>query len=822
MKFVFNDIFASDSNLFKSVDKLESNVLPSGLIFEKSIKIASISPQDFNDIIDRYNSGNAKDKADILANEISGLSDEQKEDFARRTSRGKDGRSGDFSVGNEKSLVEKSISNMMEMSDLSGEASEKASRKLQDRNKIVSQLRSILSEEEIGEIFDLIFSKNINESELLVIISDSLQYSLESGTNFKTILSFMINHYDQQRDLNLTRDISKLASEVRAANPDVNIFEMLATSAIGQIPDVAMVSLIDDDKMRNTVLTLISTSQLRVVEQNEAIRRDLQKIRDNLQSIQERTNLQRGLVDAMKMIEVDKTLIDEIDAFGKLFKKYMSDPQYRAFRNVLYQLGAARKLVDIWSTLITDTQPITQRQTDFEMKGKPLGGSDVTQEGGKVDQRNLGRINLNSNHRKFVKLAQSPSKTKIDPEIQKQIIYETVENYVKFLKSFRSLAYQRYSPFVGKVFDSIINNISKSKNDLRILSNLTTNVFNDIKKLSNSRNALGQIDPQTSADVTSIIADAPTVESFNASRQMIEFLMASVANYEVLQGNPQAKQELDLVLNTFAANITRQTNLQAGIGGLPAPSQGFRSQARAFIAANEQEVDNIVGLSREESFARMSLAKKRTEYKTLFENKKEILNKTIKMQVDLGDGSEGETPLETPAKIKSMYEDMAKFLKEVITNVQYEKDLLQKGFDRITARLDRFQTKKVQLKIAEIQADLIFFQNEYGKISSTALIALEMARKQRLLQKLGPIQKKLAAFSKAGFSPGGMMFGYSMTDAGGESQTLGGVLYAMLNEEKKALGILLNAYSEARKSTTPVDVSQYVNSTADRPQDLTV
>jgi hypothetical protein len=169
-----------------------------------------------------------------------------------------------------------------------------------------------------------------------------------------------------------------------------------------------------------------------------------------------------------------------------------------------------------------------------------------------------------------------------------------------------------------------------------------------------------------------------------------------------------------------------------------------------------------------------------------------------------------------------MYEDMSKFLKEVITNVQYEKDLLQKGFDRITARLDRFQAKKVQLKIAEIQADLIFFQNEYGKISSTALIASEMARKQRLLQKLGPIQKKLAAFSKAGFSPGGMMFSYSMTDAGGESQTLGGVLYAMLNEEKKALGILLNAYSEARKSTTPVDVSQYVNSTADRPQDLKV
>jgi hypothetical protein len=820
MKFVFNDIFASDSNLFKSEEKLESNVLPSGLIFEKSIKIASVSKQDFDDIVDRYNSGTANDKADILANEISSLSDDQKKDFARRTSRGKDGNSRDFSVGNEKSLVEKSISNMMEMSDLSGEASEKASRKLQDRNKIVSQLRSILSEEEIGEVFDLIFSKNINESELLVIVSDALQYSVESGTNFKTILSFMINHYDQQRDLNLTRDIAKLASEVRASNPDVNIFEMLATSAIGQIPDVAMVSLIDDDKMRNTVLTLISTSQLRIVEQNEAIRRNLQQVRDGLMSIQERTNLQRALVDAMKMIEVDKTLIDEVDAYGKLFKKYMSLPYYRAFRNVLYQLGAARKLVDIWSTLITDTQPITPRQTDYEMKGKPLGGSDVTQEGGKVDQRNLGRINLNSGPNKFIKIAQSTANAKVDPEIQKQLISEAVDDFVKFLKSFRNYAYQNYTPFVGKVFDVIIDNVSKSRNDISILSKLSDNVFNSIKSFFKTRSA--QVNPQTQSGISSITADAPTNKFIDAADFLIKPLMVAIAAYEIAQGNPQASQELKIVLDTLENNLQRQINLQAGIGGLPAPSQNFARQGRAFIASNEQEVDNIVGLSREESFARMSLAKKRAEYKTLFENKKEILNKSIKMQVDLGDGSEGETPLETPAKIKSMYEDMAKFLKEVITNVQYEKDLLQKGFIRITARLDRFQSKKVQLKIAEIQADLIFFQNEYGKISSTSLIAAEMARKQRLLQKLGPLQKKLAALGKAGFSSLGMMFNYSMTDAGGESQTLGGVLYAMLDEEKKALGILLNAYNEARKSTTPVDVSQYVNSTPDRPQDLTV
>jgi len=186
------------------------------------------------------------------------------------------------------------------------------------------------------------------------------------------------------------------------------------------------------------------------------------------------------------------------------------------------------------------------------------------------------------------------------------------------------------------------------------------------------------------------------------------------------------------------------------------------------------------------------------------------------MQVDLGEGSDGQTPLETPKKIKELYEDLAKWLKEAIVEIQYERDLLKRGFDRKlnekdpARKLDPFALKTVQAKLAEIENDLRFFKNEYGRISSTTLIAAEMARKQRLLQKLGPIQKQLAKLAKAGFSPAGLMFNFTSKDAGGESQTYGNVLYAILNEEKKALGILLEAYEKARQSTTPVDLSAYV------------
>ena len=50
----------------------------------------------------------------------------------------------------------------------------------------------------------------------------------------------MINHYAFQRDLQLTREITKLAAEVRQQNPDVNIFEMFAVdpqSSIDMVVD---------------------------------------------------------------------------------------------------------------------------------------------------------------------------------------------------------------------------------------------------------------------------------------------------------------------------------------------------------------------------------------------------------------------------------------------------------------------------------------------------------------------------------------------------------------------------------------------------------
>jgi hypothetical protein len=828
MKFIFNDILSADSNLYKGEDKLESVILSSNLIFEKSIRTAQLSKADFDAALNDYLTGGPEERRDVLNNEYPKMDEDQKKDFLEKINPKKNGPSGNFGLGNEQSLIEKAVSKTMEFGEVTGEAAEKASAKDVNRNRIVSQLRSFLKgnlnmkEEQIGQFFDNIFKKGIPESELLEIANDALLYSAEAGTNLKTVLDFMINHYAFQNDLHLTREITKLAAEVRQQNPDINIFDMLSKSASGQIPDVAMVTLIDDPKMQSTVLSLLSLSQMRVIEQKEAVRREVQKARDNLQSIQERTNRQRALVDALKMIEVDKTLTDEINEFGRLFKQFMSDPTFRALRNVLYDISAARKLLDTWGTLAVDTQPITPRQTDVEMRGRPQAGSDITQQG-KIDQRSLGRTTLNNNtNLKFVKVAQS--KNFFSTEEQQEKYLEMINSFADVYTKLISEATRRNKRTAAVLFKLFLNNLIACKTNPALFANFSKKALEEFASyLQNAvkKRLFAQANPQNIRQP--VVPDATATQSVDKLYKAgLDFLEKWGVAYEVSQGNIQAWSESSRLFGKINDDIQHQKVLNDGLQGLLAPTQLQPGLTRAFVANSEIETDNMLGLSKEESAVRFSLAKKRNAYKQALEDKKKIIENSRKMQVDLGQGSDGQTPLETPKKIRELYEDLAKWLKEVIVQVQYERDLLKRGFDRKlnekdpARQLDPFALKTVQAKLAEIENDLKFFKNEYGRISSTTLIAEQMARKDRFEQLLGPVQKKLAMLAKAGFSPAGLMFNVNSTDAGGESHTYGNLLYSILNEEKKSLGVLLEAYEKARQSTSPVDLSSYlgaINST---------
>jgi hypothetical protein len=221
---------------------------------------------------------------------------------------------------------------------------------------------------------------------------------------------------------------------------------------------------------------------------------------------------------------------------------------------------------------------------------------------------------------------------------------------------------------------------------------------------------------------------------------------------------------------------------------------------------NEAQVNAILELTENEQSARINLFQKRKQNIRLVENTTKNLENDIKMTVDLGDGT-GETPLSRPEEIKKKYENFKKLLSEIIKQTQFEKDLLVRSFNRISKeKLDPFKIKLIETSVADIDKDLKFFQNEYGKISSTALIIAQISRKLRLLQKIGPIQKAIAKFKKAGLSTAALI----SSPTGFLRQ-----LYLIRKEEEDALNILLEEYKRVSQYEKPVDLDSEIR------QDLT-
>ena len=84
MKFVFNDIFASDSNLFAKSEQVESVIISSNLILEKNIKTAQVTNSEFADFIRKYKDGDATERARIVREEFPKMSESQQKDFTRQ------------------------------------------------------------------------------------------------------------------------------------------------------------------------------------------------------------------------------------------------------------------------------------------------------------------------------------------------------------------------------------------------------------------------------------------------------------------------------------------------------------------------------------------------------------------------------------------------------------------------------------------------------------------------------------------------------------------------------------------------------------------
>ncbi len=807
MKIVFNDSFAADPSLFKTQTK-ESSVFVSGnLIFENKT-VTSANDSYINSIVNLYN--NASSDVDKLAitgevqsgtGRASGWTEANKTKFFSSIG-SRQSTPENKTESKAKSKFESVIDTIRNDSEKINEPFEDVSTLLEDRSVIIDRLKGYgLSDQNLGEIFDFIFKAGIPQSEILSFIDEILKIAVQAGTSVDTIILFALEHYTTRRSKGVTVDLVKGGAQLQEKYPELNVFDMLRKSAQGRNPEIGKLAIIDDRADMELARMIFSLSQHRNVEQNEAVRRERQSVRDALQSMQERTNLQRALVSALDSNQVERALTKEIEKYGELYKTLITSPVFRALKQYQYVINAGRRLVDTWMTTYLDTQPMTARLSPQESRSHQQSISDMTgraqnQNQSSMPSRRDRTFFSSSNNTRFVKIAQEQDNS--------QYILEVAGGFVSQLEQFRPVLIKQINDGIDKFLStngssiqnkigralgvselqntkqSIVGSISKYFETLRdsISSQMQDPATLSFQKAHNDalkqlfgnqptrassayyRQVIAQGTPQTSrpavVDQNKLISG-----SINGLLNIIKTVLSADAIFQLIQSGDLGLIKLFQNFDVLSKSFYQQFDLQVGGRGRLAPQdqsifdQGKLTAEGANLIQNAAEVDSVLtvlGQVGQEIFKIKSLVDRNKKAIQEFEVK---IKSQIEQTVDtgLGEASNVSAPMEFPAKVKQNYElfvqkleDHVKLLRTLVA--EYKK--LQSVGEFET--LDANQKRTLVNNIAAYENELTVYLKKVNDYKTTNIIREEIELQKRLRYLLEGMQEQFEPLIEGGIN----------------------------------------------------------------------
>ena len=371
MEIIFDDSFRFLSNLQKQEDEIFTRISSLGSVILENVRVA-VAPTTVSEF-NRWKAANPADKITILKNFLNDPSVPQadREWFQDKiVQTGGSSTSGGF--GNNDDIQQQGI----QEANLVGEAGADVSSVLKLKEAVIARLRMRgISDQEINDILVLFMEKvMLPFSETIKILDTLLEDSLRARVNAVDLIEFWAYHYDEKRNQSLTKQIIDQAIKLQELNPSLNIFNLLKNAAIGNQAEVGKVILIKDPDARLVVNNLISLSQSGLPEQSEQVRRNFQFSRDALLNYQDKLRVQKALFDMMKTEEMNRNVSSFIADTSAIFKFLVTQPVFRAIRDTYYDLQAAKILLNTYSSMITDTQPLTPRVTPREEQISPGEG----------------------------------------------------------------------------------------------------------------------------------------------------------------------------------------------------------------------------------------------------------------------------------------------------------------------------------------------------------------------------------------------------------------------------------------------------------------
>jgi hypothetical protein len=832
MKFIFNDSFSTDPNLFKTQTDERSVFVSGNLIFEKSSFAASGRVKN---LAKKWKSSSPGDRRKISkdvedgSGDAAGWSDSEKDDFQTEIISSSDSFSSNKPSG--ESMTRQFLNTVVDSSDAMGDAADQASAKLTLRSRIVDQLKPFMSEDEIGKLLDtFIFEVGLAESEVLDFINYILDFSSEAGSNIKELLDFAIMHYATRRDKGLTLLLLELAAKLQKKYPEVNFFQMMIDSANGRKPKLGKLAIINDQTDMESARKIFSLAQHRIVEQNEALNRERREVKDRLQAMQERTNLQRALFDAMKMNEVERSLTTELEKFGETFRRIITNPQFRALKDLQYTINAGRRLLDAWMSLYQDVQPVSPRLSPTESRDDPRSVSRFTGEAQGVNPNNFPsrRKLLSSRPSKFVKIAQAQNQ----PNQQNQALQ--IQRYLLngFIKSINSKVAPHYrnGNLPPQAKDYILNylNIFSSEFGKALRTNSIisfADLYQSVKSklaLSANRNTTAfqnnsrEVIAQQGGAQTSRPAVQPQLEVYSGYIDTLTGILFNLGKAETFirmftTGKMLDWASLMKMHGLYENQLFMELDLQLGNVGRLAPSDqtimpgGKLSPQGASILANAQEADAVLELFPEEQRAAERLdAKIKQDEATLGQAENNLgieASQTVQLSENKVTPEGDKAPLEFPAELTQKYEAFVNEVQNVIKNLYVLLGIRRNMRTRAeTEGIDSTITSTLRRYEQDILIRIKKHEETRDKYKETNLIRYELERRRRLEQLLGPLQKQIQLFADAGISIASLI---------SQPNGLLNVMRKIRDEEENALDKLIDKYTEVKERITPVNLGNF-------------
>lgn len=799
MKIVFNDSFAADPNLFKSKTNEGSVFVSGNMILEKKV-VTSASDAYINGVVSQYN--RAASGADKLA-----IVDEVRQGTGRAAGWTEDNKLSFFSkIGNVptttddnkpnkgKTKFEAALNTIRDDTEKITSPFEDVSTVLEDRSIIIDRLKGYgLSDQSLGQIFDFIFKAGIPQSEILSFIDEILKEVVKAGTNVETIILFALEHYTTRRSKGVTIDLVKAGIQLQEKYPELDIFSMLRMSAQGKNPGIGKLAIIDDKSDIELAKMIFSLSQHRNVEQNEAIRRERQSVRDSLQSMQERTNLQRALVSALDSNQVERALTKEIEKYGELYKTLITSPVFRALKQYQYVINAGRRLVDTWMTTYLDTQPMSPRLSPQESRTHPQNISDMTgraqsQNPASMPSRRDKFFRGSREQSQFIKIAQAQVDTQKVLANANQFLTQLDEQVPPFIKTLEEAVNkfvassstqlqavlgakeieagkQKFIGMFTKYFNTLSASIRAQMQDPSTLS--FQKAHNDaiksiLVKTANAerRFVIAQAAPQSSrpgvVDQNKLISN-----SVNVLLNIVKTVLSGDALRQFFTDGNLGVIKLFQNFDVLSKSFYQQYDLQAGNRGRLAPQdqsifdQGKLTAEGANLIQNAAEVDavlTVLGQVGQEIAKIKNLVERNKKSLQEFEVK---IKSQIEQTVDTGLGEAGNVsaPMEFPAQVKQNYElfvqkleDHVKLLRTLVAEYKKLQSIAE------YEKLDANQKRTLANNMVAYENELTQYLKKVNEYKTTNIIREEIEFQKRLRFILEGLQEQFEPFIEGGIN----------------------------------------------------------------------